>query len=549
MLLPTRTGRHLHGRGQEHPFIWWTMNNSIMSPDPQSPAQFRLAELLVALSLVADLGMGHAPEEAVSACFMATKLARKMGLGEQETGDVYYTTLLRFAGCTSYAHEEAKFSAGQDVAMRAAGARRDFGRAADAAAFFLFDLARDAPLPRRAGAVLRAVAQGQQGTDEMFRSHCEVATMMARRMGLAPTVQQALQHAFERWDGKGSPRQLRRESVLLPARFAQVASKAFLFYRAGGLEAACAVVEQMAGGALDPEIVTAFLKHGPDILAELATLDACQAVVEIEPRPQQWISDGALDDVARAFADVADLKAPCLRGHSRAVAKLAAAAARQLAWAQTEVTTVYRAGLLHDIGRVGIANGIWEKPGTLTRSEWEQVRLHPYHTERILACAAPLAPLASVAGMHHERLDGSGYYRQASGAALPPAARLLAAADAYQAMTEVRPYRRAFSPEAAAGELLAGARNGQFDGAAVQAVLAAAGHVKSSKRRTWPAGLSDREVEVLVLITRGATNKQIAQELNISPKTAGHHVQHIYNKIDVSTRAGAAMFAMEQGLV
>ena len=175
-------------------------------PTSQQPAaQLRLAELLVALSLVADLVMGHEPEEAVSACFLATQLARKLGVSEPEVSDVYYTTLLRFTGCTSYAHEEAKLSAGDDVAMRAAGAYRDFGNARDAAAFLLFDLARDAPLWRRAGAVLRMVAQGQRGTNEMFRSHCEVAVVVARRLELGTAVQQALHHAFERWDGRGAP--------------------------------------------------------------------------------------------------------------------------------------------------------------------------------------------------------------------------------------------------------------------------------------------------------------------------------------------------------
>ncbi|MCL4863316.1 MAG: HD domain-containing protein [Caldilineaceae bacterium] len=253
--------------------------------------------------------------------------------------------------------------------------------------------------------------------------------------------------------------------------------------------------------------------------------------------------------MARAFADVTDLKVPFLRGHARGVAELAAAAARHLKWAETDATTLYRAALLHDIGRVGVANGVWEKPAPLTRHEWEQVRLHPYHTERILSCSPALADLAPLAGMHHERLDGSGYYRQATADTIPLATRVLAAADAYQAMTQARPYRPALAAEAAAGGLLAGVKRGQFDGAAVQAVLAGAGHTQASRRRVWPAGLSDREVEVLILLTRGATNKEVAAELNISPKTAGHHVQHIYNKINVSTRAGAAMFAMEQGLV
>jgi HD-GYP domain-containing protein (c-di-GMP phosphodiesterase class II) len=520
-----------------------------MLSDRQSIPSFRLADLLVALSLVADLGMGHAPEEAVSACFLATGLARRLGLSEPEVSDVYYTTLLRFTGCTAYAHEDAQLSAGDDVAMRAAGAARDFGNFRDMAAFFLFDLARDAPLPRRAGAVLRTLAQGQRGTDEMFRSHCEVAIMLARRLGLGSNVQQALQHAFERWDGQGSPQQLRQDMVAAPARFAQVAYKGILFYRLGGIEAACTVVRQMAGGGLDPAIAAAFLEHGPHLLGELADLDACQAVLDSEPEPHRQVTASGLDDVARAFADVTDLKVPFLRGHARGVAELAVAAARQLKWAEAEVTTLHRAALLHDIGRVGVANGLWEKPGPLTRHEWEQVRLHPYHTERILSCSPALADLAPLAGMHHERLDGSGYYRQATAATIPPAARILAAADTYEAMTQARPYRPALAADAAAGELLVGVKQGQFDGAAVQAVLAGAGQTQASRRRVWPAGLSDREVEVLILLTRGATNKQVAAELNISPKTVGHHVQHIYDKINVSTRAGAAMFAMEQGLV
>jgi hypothetical protein len=192
-----------------------------MLSDRQSIPSFRLADLLVALALVADLGMRHAPEEVVSACFLATGLARRLGLSEPEVGDVYYTTLLRFTGCTAYAHEDAQLSAGDDVAMRAAGAARDLGS--------FRDLARDAPLLRRAGAVFRTLAQGQRGTDEMFRSHCEVAIMLARRLGLGSTVQQALQHAFERWDGRGSPQQLRRDTVAAPARFAQVAYKGILF--------------------------------------------------------------------------------------------------------------------------------------------------------------------------------------------------------------------------------------------------------------------------------------------------------------------------------
>ena len=515
----------------------------------QPVTQLRLAEVLAALSLVADLGMGQAPELSVATCLVATRLAQRMGLTTDETSAVYYTTLLRFIGCTAYAHEDAQTSAGEDVAMRAAGAYRDFGTLSDMAAFLLFDLARDAPFVQRAGAVVRTLAQGQRATDAMFAAHCEVAIMVALRLGLGAPVEQGLRHAFERWDGKGSPQRLRRAALMLPARVAQVAYRGLLFYRLGGTEAARAAVQQSAGGALDPEIATAFLSYGAEILAELASVDACLAVVAVEPQPHQWISAVRLDEALGAFADLTDLKVPCLRGHSRGVAEITAAAARLLGFSEDEEDTVRRAALLHDLGRAGIANRIWEKPASLTVSEWEQVRLHAYHTERILSCSRVLAPLAPLAGMHHERLDGSGYHRQATAATIPLAARLLAAADAYQAMTQARPYRPARSADETARELLTDVKKGRHDGAAVHAVLAAAGAATAGRRRTWPAALSDREVAVLVLITRGATTKQVAAQLHISPKTVGHHVQHIYAKIGVSTRAGAAMFAMEHGLM
>jgi HD-GYP domain-containing protein (c-di-GMP phosphodiesterase class II) len=183
----------------------------------------------------------------------------------------------------------------------------------------------------------------------------------------------------------------------------------------------------------------------------------------------------------------------------------------------------------------------------LTASEWEQVRLHPYHSERILSRSSALAPLAPLAGMHHERLDGSGYYRQAT--MIPTGARVLAAADAYQAMTQERPHRPALTPSAAAEQLNSEAARGRLDAEAVRAVLDAAGHPPARARLTWPAGLSDREVQVLRLVARGYSNREIARVLWISPKTAGHHVQHIYAKIGVSTRAAAAMFAMEHDLI
>ncbi len=216
---------------------------------------------------------------------------------------------------------------------------------------------------------------------------------------------------------------------------------------------------------------------------------------------------------------------------------------------QDRVGTVRRAALLHDVGRVAVSSAVWEQERSLTSSQWEQVRLHPYHTERILSRSAQLVGLARIAGMHHERMDGTGYHHGAPGGSIPTEARLLAASDAFQAMTQARPHRRALAPEEAARELGAEAERGRLDVDCARAVIAAAGQQPTVGRRAWPAGLTDREVDVLRLLARGCSNREIAAELVISSRTAEHHVQHLYAKIGGSTRAAAAVFAMEHGLV
>jgi len=254
-----------------------------------------------------------------------------------------------------------------------------------------------------------------------------------------------------------------------------------------------------------------------------------------------------LDRALAAMGNFADLISPYLAGHSAGVAELAAAAARRCGIDAVATTTLRRAGLVHDLGRVAIWARIWQKPGPLNADEWEQVRLHPYHTERVLSRSPFLSALCPVAGAHHERLDGSGYHRGASGAELTLPARVLAAADAYHAMTEPRAHRPAMPPGDAAEELAREAQAGRLDADAVTAVVEAAG--QRAPRLERPAGLTEREAEVVTMLPRGLQTKQVARALGISVKTADRHVQNAYRKIGVSTRAAATLFAMEHGLV
>jgi HD-GYP domain-containing protein (c-di-GMP phosphodiesterase class II) len=271
-------------------------------------------------------------------------------------------------------------------------------------------------------------------------------------------------------------------------------------------------------------------------------------VIAAEPALAIVLSADRFDAALLAVASFVDLKSPFFLGHSRAVADLAGRAGAQLGLPEAEVHVLHRAGLVHDLGRLGVSNSIWDKRGPLGTGEWERVRFHPYLTDRMLCQSVALAPLAAVAVQHRERLDGSGYPRGLAGAAISGAARIVGAADAYQAMREPRPYRPALSGDETAAELRTEVKAGRFDGDAVDAVLGAAGH-RVLRRRSGPAGLTAREVEVLRDLARGLSNKEIAKHLVISPKTVGNHVEHIYLKIDVSTRAAAGLFAMQHALL
>jgi HD-GYP domain-containing protein (c-di-GMP phosphodiesterase class II) len=320
-----------------------------------------------------------------------------------------------------------------------------------------------------------------------------------------------------------------------------------IFDRLGGPDAAVEMARQRAGGWFDPAVADTFVRVGGDILRSLASADVWVEVTAGEPEPVRRLPAARLDEVAAAFADMVDLKTPFTLGHSTGVADLASEAAMQIGLGADDVGRLRRAALLHALGRVAVPNAVWEKPGALTTSQWEQVRLHAYHSERILARSPVLEPLAAIAGRHHERLDGSGYHRGASGSEIPVEARLLAVADAFQAMTQSRPHRAAMTAEEAARTIEASAAAGHVDPECARAVVAAAGGQPTRMR--WPEELSDREVEVLRLVARGLSNREVAGELHISRRTAEHHVQHIYAKIGASTRAAAALFAMEHGLL
>jgi HD-GYP domain-containing protein (c-di-GMP phosphodiesterase class II) len=392
-------------------------------------------------------------------------------------------------------------------------------------------------------------AHGVALIKSIYETHTRLASEFAARIGLDEVTCRALRQTYEQWDGKGGPRKLRGEEVSLPARIVQLADLTEVAYRRHGLDAARDYARKRRGKAFDPALADLFIADAGELVAGIDAASSCwEDVIGAEPSLARFVGGEDLDGTLEAMADLVDMKSPYMAGHSRGVANLAREAGRISGLADDELSALHRAGFLHDLGRLGISNAIWDKPGPLTPAEVERVRLHPYLTRRMLAGVTALARSSELAANHHERLDGSGYPRGIGAAQLTPADRLLAAADVYHAMTEPRAHRPARSESEAAEDLRMEARAGRLDGDAVNAVLKAAGH-RVSARRQWPAGLTAREVEVLGLLARGYSNRQIAERLVVTPKTVSNHVQNIYLKIDVSSRASATHFAMHHGLV
>ena len=502
---------------------------------------FRLLGLLAGLSAATDLGTGSGEDESLRRCLVATRFARSLGCSEQDVSAVLHVSLLAHLGCTAFSHEGAAIW-GDDIAATQLAFLTDWTDPKDLLRTFVPGLA-EATGRSRARVLATVFTSGRRMDKEGPPATCEVARDAARRLGLPEPVRDGLHSILAMWNGAGHP-PLRGEEIPLCTRIVHVAGTAVMFLMHADADAALAQVGRRAGSYLDPALADAFDRS---LLEGLDDVDPFQGVLDTEPDAVRFVDDAELLDVARTFGDLVDLKSPWLQGHSSAVGDLAGDAAQALLGLD-DARAVRLAGYLHDLGRIAVPSRIWDKPGPLSGTERDQVVLHPYYSERVLSRVPVLAEVARLAGLHHERCDGSGYHRGLTAAGVPMPARVLAAADRYRCLVEDRPYRTGVPGPDAAAQLRVDARTGGLDGDAVEAVLEAAGHRRGA-RSPRAAGLTERQVDVLRLVAAGLSNREIAKRLHISRRTAEHHVQDVYLKIGVSTRAGAALFGMEHGLL
>lgn len=511
---------------------------------PSGPGGLRLLELLLPLARACDLAAGFPLESSARAAVVAARLARAGGADAEGVRTALFATLLRYLGCSGAAPEAAALNDGDDRGFLQLFADADVGNPLEMA-HRASRLAPRAPLRVRLGAW--ASLANPRTAEIINRSHCEVAAALSDLLRVGEAVTGALAQIYERFDGRGSPAALRGDAIALAARIMHIAQVVEVTARLGGADVARAAVRARAGGQLDPALAALFEAANAAVLDGLSAGAAERLVLGEEPAPQARVGPERRGDVAATLALVGDLKSTYTLGHSTGVAERAARCAGPFGLPSGQHEELRLAGLVHDIGRVVVANGVWERRGPLSALDQDAIRGHAWWTERILEPCGLFDGLIDLVGVH-ERLDGSGYHRRVRAIALPPAARLLAVVDVYEALRADRPWRPAMSASRAAEVLGEEARAGRLDPDAVRVVLQDAGGARPRLRPEHPAGLSDREVDLLALVARGRTNKEIAAQLHLAERTVKNHVARIFDRIGVRTRAAAALFAARHEL-
>ncbi|MEZ4300606.1 MAG: LuxR C-terminal-related transcriptional regulator [Polyangiaceae bacterium] len=486
------------------------------------------------MSAILDMANGLGEDKSILTGMFAFELCLSAGLGEDDARSAFLAGLLRHLGCTAYAAGETAM-AEDDIGLRSRFLRSDLTREAEVIAAI-----------QGAGGRFAGVAEllaSVRGIGSAWMAEaCGAARLLASQLGLGPAVVTALDEVFERWDGQGGPRRKRGTDISAVGRTATVAHVAVMFLVSEGLDAAREILSVRGGKMLDPDMSA----RASSLLADLTRSNVEARLSEIDRALSRSPLTVDVTTIAETFGDFADLQTSFTTGHSRRVAEAAARAATALDLPGKERATLILAAHLHDLGQVAIPTGLWMR-AAWTDADRERARLHPSFTERVLSRSPLLAAAARAAAVHHERLDGSGYRRE-GGASLPRTARILAAAEIFCGLQEERPHRPAMSAVEARRLLLGEARAGKIDADCADAVAGTDGAARA--RSAAPAlGLTGREQEVLRLLAHGKTNKEVAVTLGISDRTVQHHTIHIYKKLGVDTRAGAALMAARHGIV
>ncbi|MDQ2889261.1 MAG: HD domain-containing protein [Gemmatimonadota bacterium] len=436
-------------------------------------ARVNLSEVLSALSCALDLTEGQAIGHTMRSCLIGMRLGHEIGLSPNDRASLYYALLLKDAGCSSNAARLCQLFGTDDLELKPRMRQVDRQNRFSLAIQTARSVSMAGHIPDKIRHFI-GVARSDGIMKEVMALRCERGADIAMRLGFPQATADAVRHLDEHWNGRGHPNGLAGPAIPVMSRIANLAQVVDVFHQRNGLPAALQVARARSGSWFDPALVDRLLswRHEQSWWKRLKSTDPTSEVVAAEPASHvRWVSDDDLNVIARAFADIIDAKSPYTYAHSRNVAAYALGIARQMHLDEATQRRVYRAGLLHDIGKLGVSNSILDKPGRLTESERTSVERHPFFTWEVLSRVPAFRDFAWAAALHHERLDGTGYPWHLSGNRLDVTARILCVADVYEALTADRPYRGPLSWDAAYGILSEG-RGRAFDPTVVDALAA-----------------------------------------------------------------------------
>ncbi len=512
-----------------------------------------LAELLCALSFATGLGLGERLDHGLKSAYIGLQVADVLSLPHEDREAVFYGALLKDVGCTACSAGFAAFFPDDELVPRLDFMLVDPSKFSDIVAWMSRNVPVDAQLPTRITKLLSFFVQCGPVVKEALRGHCEIAELFARRLGFPEYVQRTLRFQWERWDGKGMAYGLKGNEVPVAARILHAAQMLEFTHGFAGPEAARTLTRERRGNRFDPEVAGAFLdvSERTDFWKELEHEQAQATILAMKPATSaDRITEDQTDVVCEAVADFIDIKTRETWHHSSIVAEVAVGVGYRLGLEPAEQTKLRRAALVHDVGKVAIPYGILTKADHLSASEWEQFRLHPYYTERVLDRVESLRELAPAAAAHQEWVNGQGYHRQLTGEQIPLNGRVLAVADTYARLARPQDEQVERRDVLRRMRSLVGT---QFDEACyealVESVTGESRVKKTSRQHRQLDDLTEREVEVLRRLAQGLSNPQIAHALVISRKTVEHHLGHIYAKLGVSCRTAAVAYAVQQRLV
>ncbi len=518
--------------------------------DPEQP-DGSLASLLCGLSFATGVGLGERMEHGLKSGYIGLQIADRLNLPAGDREAVFYGALLKDVGCTACSAGFAAFFPDDELVPRLDFMLVDPARFSDMVGWLSRNVPLDSRLPGRIAKLLSFLTQCGPVVREAMRGHCEVAELFARRLGFPEHVGRTLRFQWERWDGKGLAYGLKGDDVPVASRVLHPAQMLELTYGFSGPEAARALARERRGTRFDPDVADAFLAltERDDLWREMEQESAQSAIITMRPpTPADHIGEAQTEEVCEALADFVDIKTRETWQHSHAVADVAVAMGRCLGLGVAEQARLRRAALVHDVGKVAVPYGILAKED-LSAGEWEQYRLHPYYTQRVLDRVKPLRELSDDAAAHHEWVNGQGYHRQLSREQLSLNARILVVANVYARLA--RREGEQTDPREVLGQIRSGVGT-QFDASCYEGLVDSLSGTdpakRASKRRRGTSDLTEREVEVLGLLAQGLSNPKIAQALVVSRKTVEHHLEHIYGKLGVTCRTAAVAYAVQNRL-